>query len=89
MKTINFCSNCLRQHNWREIDYDNVLFINEKNAVCLTLCQSCVSKFLENQLQKSSAIRNYKQRINNMLLADKNKSVHNNNVLLEWFEKIM
>ena len=66
MKTFDICSDCLGQHHWREIDYDNVLYVSMENAICLTLCPTCIAKFSENRQNSSSLIR-YKQRINSVL----------------------
>jgi hypothetical protein len=67
MKTFDTCSDCSGRHNWREIDYDNVLYVSMENAICLTLCPTCVNKFLATPQNRSSLIR-YKQKINSALL---------------------
>ena len=66
MKTFDICSDCFGKHNWREIDYDNVLYVSMDNAICLTLCPPCVSKFQEVR-QNTSAITSYKQKIEAVL----------------------
>ncbi|HXU27907.1 MAG TPA: hypothetical protein VN698_11805 [Bacteroidia bacterium] len=87
MRTIDICSNCHHQHNWKEIDYDNVLYVSEKNAICLTLCQSCTTQFLENYQNKSSIIKEYKQKIGNILLTDRTRVLTTNNAIFGWFSK--
>jgi hypothetical protein len=86
MKTFDICSNCFGQHNWSEIDYDNVLYVSMDNAICLTLCPSCVNKFMKNR-QSNSSILNYKQKINSVLLG-KSKPFSDfhkqNNASLNW-----
>ncbi|HXD93422.1 MAG TPA: hypothetical protein VNX01_09420 [Bacteroidia bacterium] len=66
MKTFNICSDCYGQHSWREIDYDNVLYVSLENAISLTLCPTCVSKFSAAP-KNSSTIIKYKQKINSVL----------------------
>ncbi|MHB8261437.1 MAG: hypothetical protein ACYDCN_17000 [Bacteroidia bacterium] len=67
MKTFDICSDCFGEHYWREIDYDNVLYVSMDNAICLTLCPACVNKFLEYR-QNNFSILQYKQKINSILL---------------------
>jgi hypothetical protein len=66
MKTFGICSNCSKEHYWREIDYDNLLYINMDNAVCQTLCALCANTFLEETKNHNFKI-NYKQKINTIL----------------------
>jgi hypothetical protein len=73
MKTFDVCSGCSNHHNWREIDYDNILYVSMENAICLTLCPACTNKFLTTPQNRSSLIR-YKQKINGALQA-KSKSI--------------
>jgi len=87
MKTIDVCSNCLQQHNWREIDYDNILYMNVKNAICLTLCQSCETHFSTTQQSKPSIIKEYQQKIDAILLADRDQVFVSNNLIFNWFNK--
>jgi hypothetical protein len=86
MKTFDICSDCLGQHHWREIDYDNVLYVSMENAICLTLCPTCEAKFMESSKNSSSIIR-YKQKINSVL-EGKSKTTpefkKQNNASLKW-----
>jgi|GEM_PF-1175099 len=66
MKTFNVCSDCFGPHSWREIDYDNVLYVSLENAISLTLCPVCVSKFSEASKSNANIIK-YKQKINSVL----------------------
>ena len=63
MKTFGTCSNCLKEHYWREIDFDNLLYISVDKAVCLTLCPICTDNFLQ-QGNKESIRIFYRQNIN-------------------------
>ncbi|HTA63824.1 MAG TPA: hypothetical protein VK835_15280 [Bacteroidia bacterium] len=76
MKTFNVCSDCFEPHSWREIDYDNVLYVSLENAISLTLCPKCVTKFAEAS-KSSSTIIKYKQKINSVL-AGKSKYIIEN-----------
>ncbi|HKC69129.1 MAG TPA: hypothetical protein VKG26_12915 [Bacteroidia bacterium] len=87
MKTIDICSHCLHKHNWREIDYDNILYVSEKNAICLTLCETCAAKFLETQQPKSSVIKAYKQKIEHILLTKSSPVLVADNLIFGWFGK--
>jgi hypothetical protein len=86
MKTFNTCSDCLGPHSWREIDYDNVLYVSLENAICLTLCSVCVEKFSATTKSTSNIIK-YKQKINGVL-AGKSKYVadgkNQNAASLNW-----
>ncbi|HXU27127.1 MAG TPA: hypothetical protein VN698_07835 [Bacteroidia bacterium] len=73
MKTFNICSDCFSPHSWREIDYDNVLYVSLENAIYLTLCPTCVNKFSAAS-KNSSTIIKYKQKINGVL-AGKSKYI--------------
>jgi hypothetical protein len=73
MKTFDSCSDCSGKHTWKEIDYYNVLYVSKDNAVCLTLCPLCVTKFKETNSKRNSVIQ-YKQKIDNILLG-KAKSI--------------
>jgi hypothetical protein len=85
MKTINTCSNCLRRHTWKEIDYDNILYISVKNAICLTLCQSCATRFLDTQQNKPSIVNEYKQKADNILLGNRGQMAVSNKPIFNWF----
>ena len=86
MKTFDLCSDCFKEHHWREIDYCNVLYVSTESAICLTLCHSCVNKFLNNR-RNNSSILNYRQKINS-ILEGKSTSVPNlnkqNSASLVW-----
>jgi len=86
MKIFDICSDCLGEHHWREIDYDNVLYVSMENAICLTLCAVCATKFSEKRQDKSALIR-YKQKINS-ILEGKSKAVpelkKQNGASLKW-----
>ncbi len=66
MKTYTTCSACFELHNWRELDYNNVLYVSVDNAICITLCPACVTKFLVAPKNRKSNIR-YKQKIDCVL----------------------
>lgn len=66
MKTFDICTDCFEPHSWREIDYDNVLYVSLENAICLTLCPACVAKFAQAP-KNSSTIISHKQKINGIL----------------------
>jgi hypothetical protein len=66
MKTFNHCTNCNSVHNWREVDYNNVLYVSRENAICITLCTGCVAEFT-NSPPKVSSTMNYKERIDDIL----------------------
>ena len=66
MKTFNTCLDCFGLHNWRELDYNNVLYVSIDNAICITLCPVCVTKFLVAPKNHKCKI-NYKQKIDNIL----------------------
>ncbi len=86
MKTFDTCSDCLGHHNWREIDYNNVLYVSKENAICLTLCHDCLTKFMKAP-KKSSLLIRYKQKINSVL-AGKSKPFSDfkkqDNASLNW-----
>ena len=86
MKTFDTCSDCFAEHHWKEIDYDNVLYISMENAICLTLCTTCVDKFLE-VCQNNASIIRHKQKINSVLQG-KSKPIpefkNQNNTALNW-----
>ena len=69
MKTFNYCTKCNSAHNWREVDYNNVLYISRENAICITLCTSCMDEFA-NIPPKIESILGYKQRIDDVLLSN-------------------
>lgn len=75
MKTFDICSGCLGGHHWREIDYDNVLYMNIDNAICLTLCPACVSKFLAVHQNKTSIVT-YKRKVDSILKAKPKPITH-------------
>ena len=66
MKTFNHCTKCNSAHNWREVDYNNVLYISRENAICITLCTNCINEFA-NKPPKISTILGYQQRIDDVL----------------------
>jgi hypothetical protein len=66
MKTYTTCSACFELHNWRELDYNNVLYVSVDNAICITLCSTCVTKFLVAPKSHKSNI-SYKQKIDCVL----------------------
>jgi heterodisulfide reductase subunit B len=66
MKTFGTCSGCSGEHHWREIDFDNTLYVDRKNAICLTLCPVCREVFLKTK-QTDDTVQMYKQRINHVL----------------------
>ena len=66
MKTFDICSGCFEQHNWREIDYYNVLYVSMQNAISLTLCPKCLEKF--KGINSKKDFIQYKQRIDTILV---------------------
>ncbi|HKC67176.1 MAG TPA: hypothetical protein VKG26_03025 [Bacteroidia bacterium] len=78
MKTFDICTDCFEPHGWREIDYDNVLYVSLENAICLTLCPTCVAKFTEGP-KNSSAIIRYKQKISSVLNGKSKQVTENKN----------
>lgn len=86
MKTFDICTDCFEPHSWREIDYDNVLYVSLENAICLTLCPGCVTKFMEGP-KNSSVIIKHKQKINSVLTSKSKQSSENkkqNAASLTW-----
>lgn len=77
MKTFDICSDCNGHHHWREIDYDNVLYVSQENAISLTLCPSCLNKFNE-ATKTNSLILRYKNKISSVLLG-KSKTITSSN----------
>ncbi len=71
MKTYGVCSDCGKNHNWREIDYDNNLYVSEDKAVAVTLCPVCRNKFFASN-NKSHNLGRYKQKINAILKGNSN-----------------
>lgn len=66
MKTFGTCSICNNKHSWREIDYDNMLYLSNDDAIRLTLCDECVKKYTDD-CQNKNLTTNYKHKIDSIL----------------------